>query len=306
MATRKLPNVFLQRNKLIKKTPGEMVLNIIVLVLFSIYTAFFLYLVGYIVFSSFLTENSYRDIFFDNKYVLELTFAKFIDALEIKVSTTTGRDIMLPEMFFNSLWFCLFSVVGGVLMSAFTGYVISKYEFKGRALIYSIVIFCMTIPIIGTTSSLLKLVNSPFLPIGNTPLYVLITSLGGFGFNFMVMHAFFKNVSWSYVEAVLIDGGGHFTAFFKVMLPQAAPSLITLSILSLIGSWNDYTTPMMFLPDYPTVASGAYELSQSAKRTADFPLIFAGLLLSFIPVLILFIIFSDRIMKNFSIGGLKG
>lgn len=191
-------------------------------------------------------------------------------------------------------------------MSAFTGYVISKYEFKGRALIYSIVIFCMTIPIIGTTSSLLKLVNSPFLPIGNTPLYVLITSLGGFGFNFMVMHAFFKNVSWSYVEAVLIDGGGHFTAFFKVMLPQATPSLITLSILSLIGSWNDYTTPMMFLPDYPTIASGAYSLNQSANRTADFPLVFAGLLLSFIPVLILFIIFSDRIMKNFSIGGLKG
>lgn len=306
MRDTKLPSVFLQRNKLVKKTPGEMVLNTVVFILFALYAAFFLYLLGYIVFSAFITENSYRDIFFDKEFVLELTFDKFFDALKISVSTTTGRDIMLPEMFFNSLWFCLFSVVGGVLMSAFTGYVISKYEFKGRALIYSIVIFCMTIPIIGTTSSLLKLVNSPFLPIGNTPLYVLITSLGGFGFNFMVMHAFFKNVSWSYVEAVLIDGGGHFTAFFKVMLPQATPSLITLSILSLIGSWNDYTTPMMFLPDYPTIASGAYSLNQSANRTADFPLVFAGLLLSFIPVLILFIIFSDRIMKNFSIGGLKG
>lgn len=306
MRDTKLPSVFLQRNKLVKKTPGEMVLNTVVFILFALYAAFFLYLLGYIVFSAFITENSYRDIFFDKEFVLELTFDKFFDALKISVSTTTGRDIMLPEMFFNSLWFCLFSVVGAVLMSAFTGYVISKYEFKGRSLIYSIVIFCMTIPIIGTTSSLLKLVNSPFLPIGNTPLYVLITSLGGFGFNFMVMHAFFKNVSWSYVEAVLIDGGGHFTAFFKVMLPQATPSLITLSILSLIGSWNDYTTPMMFLPDYPTIASGAYSLNQSANRTADFPLVFAGLLLSFIPVLILFIIFSDRIMKNFSIGGLKG
>ena len=191
-------------------------------------------------------------------------------------------------------------------MSTFTGYVIAKYEFKGRNVIYAIAIFCMTIPIIGTTSSMLKLVNSDFLPIYNTPFYVLLTSLGGFGFNFMVMHAFFKNVSWNYVEAVLIDGGGHYTAFFKVMLPQAHSSIVTLVILALIGSWNDYSTPMMFLPDYPTVASGIYTITKSNQRSDNMPKLFAGLVLSFIPVLILFSIFSDRIMKNFSIGGLKG
>jgi hypothetical protein len=104
----------------------------------------------------------------------------------------------------------------------------------------------------------------------------------------------------------LIDGGGHYTAFFKVMLPQAHSSIVTLVILALIGSWNDYSTPMMFLPDYPTVASGIYTITKSNQRSDNMPKLFAGLVLSFIPVLILFSIFSDRIMKNFSIGGLKG
>ena len=62
----------------------------------------------------------------------------------------------------------------------------------------------------------------------------------------------------------------------------------------------------MFLPDYPTVASGIYNFQVTNQRADDMPTLFAGLVLSFVPVLILFAIFSDRIMKNFSIGGLKG
>lgn len=309
LTERKLPRAFLRRNELIKKTVGERIVDVIVFILFSIYALLFLYLIFYLVFNSLFLNGYWYGVMIDepgSKIELNFTFQNFINSLEVSVLNSEGVDIYLPEMFFNSLWFCLISVLGTVLMSTFTGYVIAKYEFKGRNFIYSVVIFCMTIPIIGTTSALLKLVNSDLLPIYNTPFYVIFTSLGGFGFNFMVMHAFFKNVSWNYVEAVLIDGGGHFTAFFKVVLPQASASIITLIIISLIGSWNDYATPMMFLPDYPTVASGIYQITSSNMRDADMPKLFAGLVLSFLPTLILFAIFSDRIMKNFSIGGLKG
>ena len=305
MANKKLPRAFLSRNKLVKKTPGEILINSIVLVLFSIYAAAFLYLIFFLVFNSlFLDSFSWGEMIDGDPFKYALNLENYIEALKIKMSDMNGNDITLPTMIFNSAWFCLISVICGTLMSTFTGYVIAKYEFRGRNLIYAIAIFCMTIPIIGTTSSLLKLVNT--IGIYDTPLYVLLTSLGGFGFNFMVMHAFFKNVSWNYVEAVLIDGGGHYTAFFSVMLPQAQASIITLVILSLIGTWNDYSTPMMYLPSHPTVASGIYTLTNTFQRDANWPALFAALILSFVPVLILFAIFSDRIMKNFSIGGLKG
>ena len=310
MSNKKLPSAFLKRNTLVKKTPGEVIINTITFILFSLYAGAFIYLVGFLVFSSlFLTPYDYSNMIdggvlgFD--YNFKFSIQNYINVLKVYYSGPSG-NVYLPEMLFNSLWYVLFSVMGGVLMSTFTAYVVAKYDFKGRNLIYSIAIFCMTIPIIGTTSSMLKLVNSPFLPIYNTPFFTILTSLGGFGFNFIVMHAFFKNVSWNYVEAVLIDGGGHYTAFGRVMLPQAHSSIVTLIILSMIGAWNDYSTPMMYLPDFPTVASGIYKIKYTGERAADMPQIFAGLILAFIPVLIIFAIFSDRIMKNFSVGGLKG
>ena len=309
MKANRLPRAFLHRNKLVKKTIGERIVSSIAFLLFCLYSFALLYLVFYLLFNSLFLSGYWYGEKVDNpgaNIQYSFAFNNYVEALQVSISNTQGFNIFLPEMFLNSMWYCFIGVFSGVLMSTFTGYVIAKYEFKGRNLIYAIAIFCMTIPIIGTTSSMLKLVNSNYLPIYNTPMFVLLTSLGGFGFNFMVMHAFFKNVSWNYVEAVLIDGGGHYTAFFRVVLPQAHSSIVTLIILSFIGSWNDYSTPMMYLPDYPTVASGIYQITASNKRSANMPKLFAGLVLSFIPVFILFAIFSDRIMKNFSIGGLKG
>ena len=230
-------------------------------------------------------------------------FENFLYILECKVETRM-QTAYFPDLLINSVWFCLIASVLPVVVSAFTGYVIAKYKFKGRDLIYSIVIFCMTIPIIGTTGAMLKLTSA--MGIDNSPLYVIFTSLAGFGFNFMVLHAFFKNVSWNYVEAVLIDGGGHFTAFFKVMLPQAHSAITTLIILALIGTYNDYTTPLLYLRDYPTIASGIYQLTDYSAVDFNPTGVFAVLLISITPIIILFAVFSDRIMKNFSIGGLKG
>ena len=161
----------------------------------------------------------------------------------------------------------------------------------------------MTIPVVGNTGAMFKLVSD--LNIYNTPFF-LITALSGWGFNFMVMYGFFQSVSWSYAEAVFLDGGGHFSAFFKVMLPQAKMSVVTLLIVSLIQTWNNYLTPLLYLPDFPTIASGLYQLKLTAVRASNMPYYYAGLMLSALPIVILYACFSDVIMKNFSVGGLKG
>ena len=120
------------------------------------------------------------------------------------------------------------------------------------------------------------------------------------------MYGFFSNISWSYAEAVFLDGGGHFTAFFKIMLPQAKACILTLCIVAFIGNWNDYMTSLLFLPSYPTVASGLYLITRDAARDNQVPLSFAALVVSVVPVVVVFACFSDTIMKNFSVGGLKG
>ena len=219
-------------------------------------------------------------------------------------SGTTGERIGLGNMFFNSAWYLFFRVGGNLFGCAAMAYALSKYRFKLNSAIYAIIIFSMTVPIVGTMGASFKLMSD--LQIYNTPFFVILTSVSGIGFNFLILYGVFKNISWSYAEAVFVDGGGHFTVFFKSMLPQALTPMLALAILSGIGEWNDYLTPLLYLPDFPTVASGIYQIKLESASRGDTPSYFAGLTLSVAPVLVLYACFSDTIMKNFNMGGLKG
>lgn len=233
-------------------------------------------------------------------------FDNYVKAFtDMSITNSLGEKVYLPMMFFNSLWYCTLATVSGVFASALTAYVLAKYKFVGRSFFYGIAIFSMTIPIIGATAAMYKLVYS--LGIYNTPFFPLLVNFAGFGFNFLILYGFFSNIPWSYAEAVFIDGGGHATAFFRVMLPQARPCLITLFIIAFIASWNDYTTLLLYMPDYPTLASGIYGIQLTLQRDGlKYPEYYAGLVISIIPILILFSVFSDTIMSNFTVGGLKG
>jgi ABC-type glycerol-3-phosphate transport system permease component len=120
------------------------------------------------------------------------------------------------------------------------------------------------------------------------------------------MYGYMKAVDRGYSEAAFIDGASHAKVFFSIMMPQALPPILTLSIMSFIGAWNDYITPLLYMPDFPTIASGVYRIKISLTRTGDYPVYFSGLLVSMIPVLAIFIGFSKTIMQNFTVGGLKG
>ncbi|MBR2024081.1 MAG: carbohydrate ABC transporter permease [Clostridia bacterium] len=287
------------------KSGKEKILYIIISVLFGLYALTIVYPLLFMIINSFQFYLEYNSA--TNPFALPSSwhFENYITAIsKMNMVDSSGREIGLVEMFFNSIWFCFVTIFGGVFCSACTGYCLSKYNFKLRNAMYTIAIFSMTIPIVGNTGAMFKLTSD--LGIYNSPLYVILSSLGGFGFNFLVMYGFFSNVSWSYAEAAFIDGASQLKVFFQIMLPQAFMSILTLSIVAFIRVWNDYMTPLLYLPDYPTVASGLYIIEQSFTRSGDYPSYFAGLVLSTIPVIIVFASCSDVIMKNFSVGGLKG
>ena len=161
----------------------------------------------------------------------------------------------------------------------------------------------MTIPIVGSMGAYYKLIGE--LGLYDTPMYVVVTNLSSWGFNFLVMYGFFKNVSWTYAEASFVDGGGHFTVFFKIMLPVALGPIITRFVVSAISHWNDYMTMILYIPSYPTLASGLYTFQANAIREVNYPVYFAGLLITLIPVLVLFTFCSDIMMSNMNVGGIK-
>ena len=207
------------------------------------------------------------------------------------------------DMFFNSIWFSVGGTLAGVGVSCMTAYAVSKYRFPGSKLIYWTAVISMMIPIVGSLPSQFKVYTA--LGIIETP-WLLFAFMNGFGFNFLVLHSFFESLPRSYMEAAFIDGAGHFTCFLRVMLPQAKSPVMALSIVSFINFWNDYTTPLLFLKEYPTLSSGIYMYQVINTRILDMPVLFAGIILTAIPVVVLYALFQNKIMNISLEGGIKG
>ncbi len=227
-------------------------------------------------------------------------FKNYIDALmSLKYKNTN-----LFGMFFNSIWMTLGVSVTSVFCHSVTGYCFAKYDFKAKPVMYFMAIFSLTVPIVGTTAASYRI--NLALGLYNNPLGIFVGGLGGFGSNFLIMLAIFKSIPWSYAESVFIDGGNDFTVFFKIMLPQAIPAMLTLLVTAIIMHWKEYENILMYYPDYPTLSTGLYMISTMLVRTGGHTKYFAGLIVSTIPILVLYILASDSMMKNLSVGGLKG
>jgi ABC-type glycerol-3-phosphate transport system permease component len=216
--------------------------------------------------------------------------------------TVYGTNVV--GMMFNSLWFAVGGAALGVLCGTAVAYCISKYRFWGRGLLSAIAIAVMIIPIVGALPSQYKVYD--FLNMINSPL-ILLCFTSGFGMNYLVMRAAFDNLSWSYAEASFIDGAGHFRVFFQVMIPQVFPMLTALFLVAFIGSWNDYMSPLIFMPELPTLSTGLYVYEAKNKKSMDMsmPLYFTGVMLCLIPVFTLFMIFRNTIMDMSLGGGVK-
>ena len=213
-------------------------------------------------------------------------------------------EVTFPGMIMNSVWYIVLNASLDLFVPACTGYVMSKYRFKGRDVIYGIAIACMTIPIIGTMASGMKLYYD--MGIYDTPLWVVWTSMGGFGGSFLIYYGYFKNIAWDYAEAAMMDGGGPFTIFFRIMLPQAMPLLTTYAITGAIGSWTDYMSFVTYMPSWPNLATGLYNFQATQERISNYPIYYAGVIWFMIPSIIIFCSASGKIMTSLSIGGLKG
>lgn len=207
------------------------------------------------------------------------------------------------QMLINSLWYSAFTPGLSLIVSACTGYVVCKYNFRGRKFIYNMVLVIIMVPTMGNFTAQYKLYYS--LNIVNSPL-ILITSLGGFGGTFLFIYSFFKTVSWNYAEAAFIDGAGHFKVFYTIMIPMIMPMLLAFFVMGFVAAWNDYESPLKWLEQMPTLSFGIFEYEQKTRYFANQPIYFAGVIISIIPVIILFILFQNSIMNNVTIGGLKG
>lgn len=285
----------------VKRTRGERIVFTIAGVIFFLYAAALVVPVLWMVMSSFKNFADYNlDLTAGRPFKLptEWMWKNYIDAFNMMEVDGSNFAVML----FNSLWQSLLPIAIQAVVSTAFAYTMSRFQFPGRNAIYTLIITVMVLPIMTGGGATFKLYQQ--LGLYDSPMLSVVSALG-WG-SFLYYYAYFQNISKSYAEAVYIDGGGEFTTFFKIMLPQAMPLIIALSVMSFIDRWNDYLSILLYLPSYPSVGSGLYVLKSAFLRTGKDPLYFAGSTVAMIPTLVLFGAFSDTIMSNMSMGGLKG
>lgn len=285
------------RSRLARTSKDFLVTKIIVFILFAVYAFTLIFAMLWAISASLKSQNEfYNNI---NGLPKEWLFSNYATAF--KQVSANGNNMFV--MFWNSIWYSCGGALLGVLTSTVTAYIVAKYKFPGRGLIYGVAIVTMMIPIVGAFPSQYKVYTA--LGIIDTP-FLLITKAAGFGFNFMVLYSFFKTLSWTYAEAGFIDGASHFKVFARIMLPQALPVMGSLFMVQVVQLWNEYMEPNLFLQSYPTLSSGLYIFQLEMTRGINYPVLFAGLIISVIPVIILFVCFQNTMMESMSVGGIKG
>ena len=289
-----------KRSIIYKRTKGEKVLYSIVFILFLMQSSTFLFVLWWLFNNSLKDPWEYGSLSNSMALPEKPLFGNYIQAF----SLLNHGEVTFVQMIINSLMYTLITSFMGSFTPAVTGYVLSKYRFKGREIIYNVALVCLTLPIVGAGAAYMKLLHT--LRLYNNPLYYIVLSFSGFNGTFLIYAAFFSGLSWSYVEAAEIDGANPWQIFFTVMFPQALPVYFTYVITCAIGCWNEYQMMILYMPDWLSLAAGLYSFRANAERGANYPVFFAGLIVSMIPTFILFTICSDKIMTSLSVGGLKG
>ena len=232
-------------------------------------------------------------------------FENYAQVLEdFKVSDMSGNDVYLLEMFFNSLTYAVLMSLFCMATQIITSYAIAKYNFRLKSVLYGVAVVVMLLPIIGSLASEVQIADA--FGFTDNLLGVCIMKCKYPGLYFLVFYATFKGVSWTYAEAAQIDGASHFKIFIEVMLPLIKSTIFAVFILLFIEYWNDYYTPMVFLPNRPTLSYGLFLFQSNTNTNTSPPIQLAACILACLPVLVLFAVFKDKIMGNVTMGGIKG
>lgn len=195
----------------------------------------------------------------------------------------------------------------GVFFTTLFAYVEAKYEFFGRKFFFNLGIVLMILPIVGNLPSAMQ-INKALNVYDNLFMNIITSPVGCFyGTNFLLMYGAFKVIPWDYAEAAFIDGAGHYTVLFKIYLRMALPQAVVLFVLGFMGTWNDYSTYLIWLPSTPNISYGMYVFYQKANAfRVSLPQLMAGFTMVMIPTVAIYCATQRIINSKFAIGGLKG
>jgi multiple sugar transport system permease protein len=215
-----------------------------------------------------------------------------------------GTDF--PRWMVNSVLVTIVVTLGRVFLDSLAGYALARLRFRGRAGIFATIVAMMAVP--GVVLLIPKFLVLKQLGLydsyGGLILPLLVDAAGVF-----IMKQMFESIPVQMEEAARIDGAGIFRTYWSVVLPMARPALITLTILSFQGSWNEFPATLVAIqsPQYFTLPRGLADLvSGSRGAGTQYPLKLGAAMLATIPVAVIFLIFQRYFVRGANEGAVKG
>ena len=116
-----------------------------------------------------------------------------------------------------------------------------------------------------------------------------------------------RSIPSAILDAAKIDGAGNMQVLLQIAIPLIRNTFFTVFLIYFIQYWNDYQTPLIYLPTYPTIANGMYTVSVTPTQEMSYvPMRITAAIMMLIPILVIFLIFQKRLLGNLTIGGIKG
>jgi multiple sugar transport system permease protein len=209
------------------------------------------------------------------------------------------------RFFLNSLVISSLSTILCVTIAAFAAYALARLRLRYRRIISIIIVAASMFPIVSLIVPLFQIMRG--LGWLNT-YWSLIVPYATFSLpiSTLVLTAFFQGIPEDLESAAMIDGCSRFGALWRIIVPLAAPGVVTAAILAFVNSWNEFLLALTFnsAPDMKTVPVGV--MLYQGEFTFPWPLISAAIIITIIPIVVLILIFQRRIISGLTAGGVKG
>lgn len=213
--------------------------------------------------------------------------------------------VPFAEIILNSVVYAVGCAVVNTFVTMLVAYLCAHYKNKFSSFVYSLVLVVMVIPVVGNqTSELQTAIN---FGIYDSMLGMLIMRATFLGLYFLVFHEMFRSVPSALSEAAEIDGAGDFQIMVRIYFPMARNTALTVLLIYFIQYWNNFQTPMLFVPNHPTLAEYLFRIVQLSKgEFSRVPVQMSAALMLLAPVVVIFLCSHKWLLGNLSIGGVKG
>ncbi len=208
----------------------------------------------------------------------------------------------LARYLFNSAFLSAAVTFISLIINSMAGYAFAKYRFPGRDSLFKLLVSSLVIPAQVTMLPLFLMLNK--MGFINTYMGVIIPGMAGI-FGIFLIRQFAMSIPDSLIEAARIDGAGDFKIYWSIILPLCKPILITLSIFTFMGTWNDFLWPLIVMTDDSMYTLPVALANLSLEHVQDTELMMAGSVMTILPVLILFASVQKYYISGIMAGGLK-